>query len=720
MAGNPATVARLSVLDRDAAAAIIPEPLTLARHLPGALMKAKRRSDARERGIRFSSPLLLLFLVAATTMLAYIPAMQGGFIWDDDDYVTQNPVIQSSDGLARIWLEPASLPQYYPMVHTTFWIEYHLWQLNPRGYHTTNVLLHLVGAILLFFILKRLRVPAPLMAAAVFALHPVHVESVAWITERKNTLSGLFFMLSLLAWLHWRPLAGDGRSMRGSTKLYILSFAAFCLALLSKSVTCSLPAVILLLVWWKENRITRNDLLATLPMFAVGLVMAMVTASMEVTHVVARGEAWDLSLVERCLVAGRALWFYAYKLLLPLNLSFNYARWAIDATALIQYLFPAGIGVVTIGLWAMRQRIGRGALVAVLIFAGSLVPALGFFNVFPMIYSFVADHFQYLASIALIALGCGLARIVLGKWLGRKQLILAGGAVLLLLAGLTWNQCGIYRDLETLWIDTMSKNPDSWLAKVNLGGMRLDQGRLDEARQLTAESLAINAANFHGQNNMGIILLQLGEPDAARPHFETAIRQNPDFAQSYNNLAVLLWRQGDLDGALEQVQKALDRIPNYPDALRNMAYIHLDRGAAEQAIPYLSRLLAIMPQDVKARYEAAAAFESLGRVDDAVAVLAPLLVSRSTQEAAVGRMVGLLADTVAAGGVDEAVVLAAAACRPLPALFPGLLDALAAELAGKGLYEEACSTEEEAVKRAGGNQAELYSRRLESYRDLVR
>ncbi len=368
------------------------------------------RSMASARAAKTSSVLktwVCAFVLVLITLLAYQPVWRAGFIWDDDFYVTNNTPLHTVDGLWGIWFKPGTTIQYYPLVFTSFWAEYHFWGLQPLGYHLVNVLLHALNAILLWRVLQQLKIPGSWWAAAIFALHPVSVESVAWITERKNVLSGFFYLLAVLAYLRFRPLTDRESARAGDWRYYPLVLALFLCALLSKTVTCSLPAVLLLLVWWKNGRVERRDVLATAPLFVLGVASGFMTTWMEKHSVGANGAEWALSFVQRCLVAGRALWFYTGKLFWPRNLTFIYPHWEINAGVWWQYAFPVAALAVLIALWRVRSRIGRGPLVAVLFFAGTLVPALGFFDVFPFRYSYVADHFQYLACIGLIASGGG-------------------------------------------------------------------------------------------------------------------------------------------------------------------------------------------------------------------------------------------------------------------------------------------------------------------------
>jgi hypothetical protein len=290
------------------------------------------------------------FLVLMT-ILAYQRVWHAGFIMDDDEYVTGNLTLHSVAGLRRIWCDFNATPQYYPLVFTSFWLEYHLWGLSPPGYHVINVLLHTLAAILLWRVLARLQLPCAWLAAGIFALHPVAVESVAWVTERKNVLSAVFYFAAALAYWRWdEPSAAGGTKIRQRWRWYFFAFALFMAALLSKTVTCSLPAALLLVIWWKRGRIDMRDVWPLLPFFVAGIAMGLLTAWLERTQVGAQGPEWAFSFSDRLLIAGHALWFYAGKLFWPANLMFIYPRWQINAGDWQQWIFPAAAAALVAAL----------------------------------------------------------------------------------------------------------------------------------------------------------------------------------------------------------------------------------------------------------------------------------------------------------------------------------------------------------------------------------
>ncbi|MCP4107711.1 MAG: tetratricopeptide repeat protein [Desulfobacteraceae bacterium] len=545
-----------------------------------------------------------IFVIIFMTFICYTPAIQGGFIWDDDDYVTNNTVLRTPDGLSRIFLEPESIPQYYPLVHAGFWAEYQLWGLWPMGYHIVNILLHSLGAIMLYQVLRQLDIPGAWWASAIFALHPVHVESVAWITERKNVLSGLFYMISVLFLLRYFRLGSQDKAAGSQWQWYVSGLVLFICALLSKTVTCSLPAAIMLVLWWKRGSIHWKEMAALVPFFLLGIGSGLYTAWLEHHHVGAQGTDWNLSFIERCLIAGRALWFYAGKLAWPADLIFVYPRWNIDSGKVWQYIWPAGILPVVPLLWVFRSRIGRGPLAAVLFFSGTLFPALGFIDVYPFIYSYVADHFQYLASVGLITLGTAtLVRIISKLRLSRQRIAFLAGILALMLYGLqTWDQCHAYKDLETLWTHTLKKNPDASLAHNNLGSIRLDQKRFDEAVFHFSEALRIKPDYTDAWYNSGIALSEQEKMQEAVKHFSEALRLRPVCPDTHLNIGVALYKLGKKQEAAVHFSRALQINPNYAEAHYNLGVVLISQGKTEEAVRHYSEVLRINPDYATAHY----------------------------------------------------------------------------------------------------------------------
>src|SRR5881227_3357273 len=351
---------------------------------------------------------LFLLLLTAVTILAYRPAWHGGFLWDDDAYVTNNELLTAPDGLQRIWFSFESPSQYFPLVYTTFWIERALWGLNPVGYHVVNVLLHVVNALLVWRLLARLKVPGAWLAGAIFALHPVQVESVAWITERKNVLMGFFFLLTLLAWIAFV----DGRTKR-PWLFYVLALTLCLLALSAKTTACILAVALFLILWLQKKRIRWERIFQIIPFFVLGIASGLLAIWWERYHQgTSRAIFTFLSPIERLLVASRAIWFYLSKLAWPSNLTFIYPRWDIAPTHLLNYAWLL-TGVLVCGaIYFLRRYVGRCVEVAAAFFIATLSPVLGFIMLYTFRYTFVADHYQYLACIGPIALvSAGLVKL---------------------------------------------------------------------------------------------------------------------------------------------------------------------------------------------------------------------------------------------------------------------------------------------------------------------
>jgi Flp pilus assembly protein TadD len=554
--------------------------------------KTAHRAAARSTEAASSPPAWLPLLgIACLTLVAYVPALSAGWIWDDDHYVTKNPLLHNPAGLVSIWLDPTSTPQYYPLVYTTFWLEYQLWRLHPLGYHLVNVLLHAANAVLAYRVLRLLALPGALLAAVIFSVHPVEVETVAWVTERKNLLSTFFYLGALGSFLRYWP-AEQPEPLAGANKWYLASLFLYSAALLSKTVTCSLPAAILLLQWWKTGRVSKRAWLLTAPMFAIGAYLAALTGYLEKYHVGALGVPWNLSFADRLLIAGRALWFYLGKLAWPHNLTFIYPRWHIDTHALRQWIFPIAFAVLIAGCLALRRRIGRGPLVMLLLFAGTLLPALGFFDVYPMQFSFVADHFQYLASLACFA---GVSALVATR-LGVKAVRAVGLVAVIVLVPLTWHRIQPFRDAESLWNDTLAKNPDAWMAHNNLATLLAQQGRLAEAAKHGSQVVALNPSDAPGHSNLAVQLARLGRNREAEQQFREALRLRPDYAEAHYNYGNLLVKEERYAAAKDEYQRAIHDDPHLGQAHNNLAALLMaEHKPAEAAKHFKAAIAAGLP-----------------------------------------------------------------------------------------------------------------------------
>jgi protein O-mannosyl-transferase len=535
------------------------------------------------RNLSLSSKALLLI---GLTLIVYLPALHNGFIWDDDAWLMKNPTLYGWSGLYELWFNPLALQQYYPITGTVFWIEYQVWRFIPFGYHAVNVLLHGLNAILFALVLRKLRLPAPWFAAAIFAVHPVMVESVAWITEIKNTLSTAFFLGSVLAYLRFENL--EERETPREWKWFGFSLVLFLCALLSKSVTCTLPVVLAILIWWKRPRLRPADFIPLVPYFFLAIPLALLTAWLEAHHVGATGSQWTLSGMQRVMLAGRVVCFYFAKLVWPANLAFIYPRWRLENAWF--FLFPTTVLGGLAPLWALRRRIGKGPFAAVTAFIVTLGPILGFVNCYAFQFSYVADHWQYLASLCLISLPAAMGgRLHLTNPITRFVVL---SVPIFALGFLTWRQCPIYQNVETLWRHTLAKNPGCWLAHHNLGVALQAQNHFPEAEAHFRSALQLRPDYYEAENNLGESLLMQDRLNEAEEHIDRSIALNPGYAASRWNRALLYARQRRKKEAYTIVQGGLAQPSVYLDGLNTFARFLATADDSDVRDPQTAELLA--------------------------------------------------------------------------------------------------------------------------------
>jgi tetratricopeptide (TPR) repeat protein len=638
------------------------------------------RSSSPARNSRQIPAPLLALGIFAITLLAYLPAINGTPLWDDAAHLTA-PALQSGSGLRMIWFQLGATQQYYPVLHSAFWLEHKIWGDAVLGYHLLNIALHATAACLLALLLTGLQTApatgpsnrprsswAGWLAAAVFALHPVCVESVAWISEQKNTLSLVFYLLAALAYLRF--------DCDRTVRWYVLASGLFVLALLTKSVTATLPAALLLLAYGQRGKLSwRRDLLPLLPWFIVGAATGLFTAWVERHYIGGKAAHYDLNLLQRTLLAGNAAWFYLGKLVWPTQLMFIYPRWDVAAT------FPWSMGSLALGatlavLWRLRVW-SRGPLVAALFFVGSLFPALGFIYVYPFIFSYVADHWQYLPCLGIIALGTEsvvyFARQAEQRSsVARHRIVRAGfalGTALLLgtLFTLTWRQSRAYQNVATLYTDTLEKNPACWMAHNNLGLHLIESGAPPEGIAHLEKALQLNPAYADAYNNLGNALAKIpARMTEAISALETALRLDPAMVEAHHNLGALLiqypprvaegiahLRQAlalrpdlphthfllgtallEQPGQLTEAGIALERAvrldPNNADAQNNLGGVLLQLGRAPAAIIHFQAALQLTPESAEAHFNLGRAHRFCGDWTAAIAeyqkaiVLTPL------------------------------------------------------------------------------------------------
>jgi tetratricopeptide (TPR) repeat protein len=528
--------------------------------------------------------------------LAYARLATAGFVWDDDTTLTANPLVRASGGLWKIWFTTRAT-DYWPVTFTSFWVEWRIWGLWAHGYHLTNVLLHAAESVVLWRLLLRLKVPGAFFAALWFALHPLNVESTAWITQRKNLLAMLFFLLSLRSFAE-SSVIGSGRVDRWC----VLAWINFVLSLLSKGSTAPLPFVLLGWVLW-HRRLRWNDgfWLGGFILTALALVAVNIWFSHKTGGDVIRGIGWSARIAG----AGGVVWFYLGKVFWPVRLCFVYPHWTVPP---VNPLMWVGLGLalaLTIALWMGRMRGTKIELAAWLYFGVMLLPVMGLTDVYFMRYSLVADHYVHLALVGMVVWAA--ARFAQFKW---PQFIAWG--IALILGLLTFRQTAIYRDNFALFRSVLARDPECWMAHDNLGEawLRLP-GRSNEAIAEYKEALRLKP-DAEAHDNLGAALSILpGRLNEAIAEYEEALRLKPDFAEAHNNLAIVLARNfGRLSEAISHLREALRINPDYAEAHNNLGNVLAGiPGRQPEAISHFEEALRINPDYANAHFNLAAVLE---------------------------------------------------------------------------------------------------------------
>jgi tetratricopeptide (TPR) repeat protein len=687
------------------------------------------------RGLRrsfLSRDWLLGLCLIGIILIAYAQTWHAGFIWDDESHLTQNPCIVGPLGLKEIWTSTRAV--YYPLVLTTFWILHQFVGLNPSPYHMLNVLMHAGSAVLLWRVLSQLNVRGAWLGAALWALHPVMVQSVAWVTELKNTQSCLFYLFSIFCFLKVDVgTPGDRRrwwSFGGALLFFVL-------AIMSKPSTVMLPGVLALCVWWRRGRIRWRHIANLIPFVLISALASAWTIWEQTFHSGASGAEWAQTWPDRLIIAGRAIWFYLGKLLWPHPLVFIYPRWEISSSHLMAYLALLAALAGLFALWLIRRKWKRPVFFAAAYFVISLFPVLGFFNVYFFRFSFVSDHFQYLASMGPLALaGAGITEGMAAT--GWKSFLRSAicGVILFGLGVLTWRQSAIYRDGVTLYTTTLAKNPGCWMAHYNLaialrangetdpaiahyrqavalrpdyaeahynlGRILVEKGEFEDAIAHYEKALTVNPADAEAHNNLGNALLRIGRVDEAIVHYQKALAIQPDYPDASCNLASALLSKGDMDGAIDHYLAGLARSPNHAEAQYNVANALLRKGRTDEAIDHYQKTLELRPENADAHANLGSAFLEKGRPQDAIAQYRDALQIAPENVAAQSNLAWLLAtssDPSLRNG-SEALRLAEQANRLSGENRPVILRVLAAAYGENGRFGDAIQIAERALQFA--------------------
>jgi tetratricopeptide (TPR) repeat protein len=639
--------------------------------------------------------ILVPVLLGVVVVAVYWPALWGDFLWDDDLYVHENRLLREPDGLWRIWFTTDFESQFFPLTITVLRFAYQLWGLETFGYHVLNVAVHLLNGFLVWTLLARLEIRGAGVAAAVFLLHPVQVESVAWITELKNVMSTTFYLLAIRAYLRFEDTS--------DWRWYLVVLVVFVLGLASKTVVCTLPGALVVLRWWRGKPFGLREL-ALVPLLVIGVSAGLFVAWMETSHIGTIGPLFDFSLAQRVLIAGRALWFYLGKLVVPVGLAFSYPRWDLDPADPWQWMWVLGVLVVAGGLWLGRERLGRGPAAGFAFFTVVLSPMLGFVNYYTMRYSFVADHYQYLACLGPITVATAAASTLLGRAdtearaprrrIGQALAGVVAVMVLAALASLTWRQAHAYVDAEALWRDTIAKNPGSWMGHNNLGNLLVDQGQVDQGLALFERSRELNPDYADPYSNIGGILVRRGRAEEALAYFERAIALEPDTADFRYNLAVALTQLDRVDEAMETFENVLARVPRHAPAHNNLALLLAERGALDDAIAHYRIAVEEAPNEAGFRENLADALVLAEDYAGAAAEYRAALRLRPEDPALHEGLAGALGTL---GQRDDAIAEYNRALALAPDM-PAARYNLAVHLAAAGRLDEAATQYREALR----------------------
>ncbi len=674
-----------------------------------AKMKSAKRGRTLTAGLAptgngRTSDLWLALVLFVAVVAAYQPAWHGGFLYEDEMYARDNPLLTAHDGLQRIWFTLESPSQYFPLTHTAFLLQRPLWNGNSTGYHFVNIVLHSGSALWLWLLLRRLRIPGAWLGAALFALHPVQAESVAQISELKNVLSGLFFIGSLYFWSEFAE--------KEQTRAWTLAFVCALLALAAKTTACVLPAALILIFWWQGKPLTRRRWLTLLPFLVASGLAALVSFYWERVHNTSALVNVSLGAIERLQVASRAIFFYLSKLFWPSDLMFSYPRWDISRYHPQDFIWPVALILLTGLVIGFRRRLGRGPEVALVYFVAVLSPLLGLVSIYPFRYTFVADHYQYLACIGPLALFAAALH-----WLLRDKPVPAmvlSGIIVAILAGLTWQQAHAYSSAEALWTDTIRKNPGSWMAENNYGVVLLGRGARTDALARFLRSYQLYPGNNETARNMGQCLFELQQPAEARPYLEQAAAIDAKDGQARRDLARVLLQLGQPQEALTKANEALAINDRDAKAHIVVASIDMQQQRTDDALAQLQTAISLKPDDIEAQTQMANMLLQLGHQREASEALARILSEKPDDPDALKNYAWILA-TAGDGSLRDggrAVTYAERAYQLAPQN-PFIQATLAAAYAEARRFPEAIATAERALAMADRNN-------LTSLSDLLR
>jgi protein O-mannosyl-transferase len=498
-------------------------------------------------GVRWFLGLFVGCLLAS--LAVYAPALRGDYIWDDRDiYILNNPLLPQPDGLYRFWFTTEPL-DYYPLAYTVYWFGVRLWGLNPLGFHLTNVVVHALAGALLAWTLKGLRFPAAALVGLLFVVHPMNVESVAWISQLKTCLAGML------------AFAAAGCFIRGWMATALVCFV---LSLSSKPIAVAFPVAVLLCGWWRDGRIGRSIILQSLPFFAASLIFGAIGVYFQQANAIGPTTIRTDSTLTRLLASSWAVWFYVWKGLVPINNMFVYPRWNIPAAGVFGFI-PAILLFAVVGwCWVKRDVWGRTPLAVIVLYLLMILPSSGLVDVYYWRYTYVGDHYAYQALPVVLAAAVGAVWLLLRRRIsetGQQPLLfarLASVAVTGFLAVQSLKLSKDYKDDVTLWQATLRRNPGAWLAHTNLASKMLNMGESEKAEPHTKSAFGLRPDLGESHNNMGLMLTRKDRHEEAVEFFREAAKRSPYESLMWENLGIELAHLGRDEEALEMLKKAVD------------------------------------------------------------------------------------------------------------------------------------------------------------------